>query len=82
MELSRTFRENLKQYLRDKKIKQKDLAARLGISDASVSILLNRESPVGLDTVERIAEVLGKSALWFLTPSNPEPAEKILVSST
>ena len=70
--LQEVFRENLRRRLRELKMSQRDLAILLGVSDASVSMLLNRDHAAKLDTVEKIAKVLRTNGLYLLTPANPE----------
>ena len=50
-------KQNIMQILREKRVSQKELAERLGVSANSISMTLSNNSP-RLSTLERIAECL------------------------
>lgn len=58
----------IKELLKEKHITQKELAARMGISDGTLSnILSGRFSPTK-DTLQRIADALGVDIAELFTP--------------
>lgn len=59
--------ENLSELLKGRGLRQEDIAARLGVSQAHVNQLLNGKTPFGKKTAARWADEFGLSAAWLLT---------------
>lgn len=70
--LKTNFQENVKRLLKSERISQRELAKRLGVSDAAVSELLNGNYSPSLDYVERIAKALNQTNFSLLVPTTPE----------
>ena len=77
--LPAVFRTNVRRRLIELDWKQNQLAGALGITEASVSILLNSTKSPGLEAVDKVAKALLCSSLYLLTPVASEESEKISV---
>ncbi len=64
--LARIFRENVNQLLSEKQISRNELSRRCGMHQPSIIKLLNSESEVQTDTIERIALALGVEAFELI----------------
>ena len=77
--LPAVFRANVRRRLAELDWRQNQLAESLGITEASVSILLNSTKSPGLEVVDKVAKALRCSGLYLLTPVASEESEKISV---
>ena len=66
------FRENLRRRLREIGWTQRDFARKAQWTEPYVSQLLSGKSVPSLNLVDRIAEELGTTSLYLLTPVSPE----------
>ena len=80
-ELKQTLQENVKRILKIEGISQRELARRLGVSDAAISELLNGNYSPSLDYVERIARVLHQTNFSLLVPTVPENISDLALTS-
>ena len=71
-QLAQVFRQNFRRRLRELKMSQRDFARTAGVSDASVSGLLNGEYCPTLDKVDEVAKLLGTNSLYLLIPVEAE----------
>ena len=78
--MQESVRRRIEFELKRKKMSQKDLAARLGVSEVTVSRWLSGERDPSIDTLNRIADVLGcATSAFFITDDAMEekkPAEE------
>ena len=75
------FRENVKRILRERGLTQRDLARMLGITDASMSQILSKESTPTLATIEAIAKALSANNFALLVPMSEQVAEENLAAT-
>lgn len=59
MPLQKTFADNMRQMLAEKRMTQSDLAARMKVQPSYISHLLTGYRTPHLDTLERIAKAFG-----------------------
>lgn len=52
------IRETIKEAMKLRKVKSKDLAEHIGLSESSISLFLNKKMNLGLNKVEAILEYL------------------------
>lgn len=52
------IRETIKEAMRIRKVKSKDLAEHIGLSESSMSLFLNGKMNLGLNKIESILEYL------------------------
>ncbi len=76
-QLADVFRRNLRRRLQELEMSQRDFARLLGVSDASVSGLLNGEYCPTLDKVDEVAKPLGTNSLYLLTAVEAEDFSEI-----
>ena len=62
--------------LRLKKMSQKDLAEKLGVTEVTVSRWLNGERDPSIETLNRIAEALGTTTSYFFMPDGWQNEKK------
>jgi plasmid maintenance system antidote protein VapI len=58
--------KNLRLLMWDNRIRQKDIAAVLGLTTATISKFVNGKSPMGAEHLIKLNEVYGVSADWLL----------------
>lgn len=72
----------IKEVMREKGIMSKTLQEALGMTQASVSYIVNNKTNPSLDTLQRIAEIL-EVPIWRLfykeTPKELQPAQPSIV---
>ena len=61
------FREKMKFFLKTKKITQKNIAERLGMTSAQVNNIVSGRERLGLKNAQRFSEILGIDAMWLMT---------------
>ena len=63
---------HIKEVLKQRGLKQNDLADRLGINRVSLSRLLSDKNDIRLSTIKKIAEAIGCDVTEFFTPAETE----------
>ena len=61
------FAEEIKKYLRSKKIRQKDMAERLNLNHSTINNLINGHTIFGKQSSIQWGEILGIDPLWLMT---------------
>ena len=78
--MNESVRNRIEMQLRLKKMSQKDLAERLGVTEVTVSRWLNGERDPSIETLNRIAEALDTTTSHFFITDDwqteKKPAEK------
>ena len=72
---------NLRRLLKERGWRQRDLAKRAGLSEPTVSGLVNGENWIGDETVDRLADVFGvDSEEFFKNPASvkPKPSDEYM----
>ena len=64
---------HIKEVLKQRGLKQNDLADRLGINRVSLSRLLSDKNDMRISTIKKIADAIGCDVVEFFAPA--EPAE-------
>ena len=62
----------IKETLKQKGLKQNDLADRLGINRVSLSRLLSDKNDMRISTIKKIADAIGCDVAEFFTPATTE----------
>lgn len=76
--LHETFLVNVRRRMAELKINQREVAKRLGISDASVSQLLNAQFQPSPKVIEKVAKALRCNWLYLVTPVESDEIPEIL----
>ena len=63
---------HIKETLKQRGLKQNDLAERLGINRVSLSRLLSDKNDMRLSTIKKIADAIGCDVSEFFTPADKE----------
>ena len=63
---------HIKETLKQKGLKQNELAERLGINRVSLSRLLSDKNDIRLSTIKKIADAIGCDVSEFFTPEEKE----------
>jgi len=71
MTLRKTLAENLRRELAARGMSQSDLARLLGVAPARVNQILHAVNSTTVDSIERIAAVIGIPAASLLIPHDP-----------
>ena len=80
--MNESVRSRIEERLRALGMTQRDLAARLGVSEVTVSRWLSGERNPSIETLSKIADALGTDTSYFFTSDSraeekkPEPEEK------
>lgn len=59
--------EMLKKYFRDAGISQKEMSAKLGVTQGYVALMLNGKQPFGRTAAKKWQEAFGINASWLMT---------------
>ena len=59
--------ETLKKHFRDAGVTQKDISAKLGVTQGYVALMLNGKQPFGRAAAKKWQEAFGISASWLMT---------------
>ena len=62
----------IKETLKQRGLKQNDLAERLGINRVSLSRLLSDKNDMRISTIKKIADAIGCDVVEFFTPEEAE----------
>lgn len=72
---------HIKEVLKQRGLKQNDLAVRLGINRVSLSRLLSDKNDMRMSTIKKIADAIGCDVTEFFTPAAPAaPAEHNVIT--
>lgn len=72
------FCTNLRRIRKEKGVTQVEMAARLGVSQASYSYLERGGYAASLETIERVSSAIGIAAFELLVPySTPKKSEQL-----
>ena len=63
---------HIKETLKQRGLKQNDLAERLGINRVSLSRLLSDKNDMRISTIKKIADAIGCDVAEFFTPEDKE----------
>ena len=63
---------HIKETLKQRGLKQNDLAERLGINRVSLSRLLSDKNDMRISTIKKIADAIGCDVAEFFTPAETE----------
>ena len=63
---------HIKETLKQRGLKQNDLADRLGINRVSLSRLLSDKNDMRISTIKKIADAIGCDVTEFFTPADTE----------
>ena len=74
--MNESVRNRIEMQLRLKKMNQKDLAERLGVTEVTVSRWLNGERDPSIETLNRIAEALGTTTSYFFITDDWQTEKK------
>ena len=74
--MNESVRNRIEMQLRLKKMSQKDLAERLGVTEVTVSRWLNGERDPSIETLNRIAEALGTTTSYFFITDDWQTEKK------
>lgn len=74
--MNESVRNRIEMQLRLKKMSQKDLAEKLGVTEVTVSRWLNGERDPSIETLNRIAETLGTTTSYFFITDNWQNKKK------
>ena len=74
--MNESVRNRIEMQLRLKKMSQKDLAEKLGVTEVTVSRWLNGERDPSIETLNRIAEALGTTTSYFFLPDDWQNEKK------
>ena len=74
--MNESVRNRIEMQLRLKKMSQKDLAERLGVTEVTVSRWLNGERDPSIETLNRIAEVLDTTTSHFFITDDWQTEKK------
>ncbi len=79
-QLADVFRRNLRSRLIALEMSQRDLAQAMGVTDASVSGLINGGFCPTLNKVDEVANSLHTNSLYLLTAVEPEGISEIVAN--
>lgn len=80
--MNKSFRRKVEERLAEQNMTQRGLAAQLGVNEVTVSRWLNGDRMPSVETLDRMAQVLGTSASFLLSedsfrlPQNPQNEKK------
>lgn len=74
--MNETFKNRLAEMLKNKGMKQKDLADALGVSEVTVSRWLSGERKLSMETVEKIADVLQTTPAYLMSENELQPIQQ------
>ena len=74
--MNESVRNRIEMQLRLKKMSQKDLAERLGVTEVTVSRWLNGERDPSIETLNRIAEALDTTTSYFFITDDWQTEKK------
>ena len=74
--MNETFKNRLAEMLKNKGMKQKDLADALGVSEVTVSRWLSGERKLSIETVEKIANVLETTPAYLMSENELQPVQQ------
>ena len=74
--MNESVRNRIEMQLRLKKMSQKDLAERLGVTEVTVSRWLSGERDPSIETLNRIAEALGTTTSYFFITDDWQTEKK------
>ena len=80
--MNESVRNRIEMQLRLKKMSQKDLAERLGVTEVTVSRWLNGERDPSIETLNRIAEALGTTTSYFFITDDWQTEKKPAVEKS
>ena len=63
---------HIKETLKQKGLKQNELAERLGINRVSLSRILSNKNDMRISTIQKIADAIGCDVAEFFTPEDKE----------
>ena len=69
---------HIKETLKQRGLKQNDLAERLGINRVSLSRLLSDKNDMRISTIKKIADAIGCDVAEFFTPADQADNNTIL----
>lgn len=74
--MNETFKNRLAEMLKNKGMKQKDLADALSVSEVTVSRWLSGERKLSMETVEKIADVLQTTPAYLMSENELQPVQQ------
>ena len=74
--MNESVRNRIEMQLRLKKMNQKDLAEKLGVTEVTVSRWLSGERDPSIETLNRIAEALGTTTSYFFITDDWQTEKK------
>ena len=74
--MNESVRNRIEERLKAKKMSQKDLAEKLGVTEVTVSRWLNGERDPSIETLNRIAEALGTTTSYFFITDDWQTEKK------
>ena len=80
-EFNRIFAKNLRNFLDEKKIMQKDLADKLGVSTSVVYYWLNAQRTPRIDKIDKMCEMFGCTREDLITDNASKPKEMPITDS-
>ena len=74
--MNETFKNRLAEMLKNKGMKQKDLADALSVSEVTVSRWLSGERKLSMETVKKIADVLETTPAYLMSENELQPVQQ------
>ena len=74
--MNESVRNRIEERLKAKKMSQKDLAEKLGVTEVTVSRWLSGERDPSIETLNRIAEALGTTTSYFFITDDWQTEKK------